>query len=510
VAEVETESSEHEERLFRPPAATYRLTRWVLLRLLGIVYGVAFLALADQVVPLLGERGLLPARDFLAQRALDGEGWLSRPTLFWIDASDRALLGWAWLGALLALAVVVGATNALIMAALWAIHLSFVQVGQVFLGYGWELLLAEAGFLAIFLCPIRDIRPFPGRHDPSPIVMVLYRWLLLRVMLGAGLIKVRGDPCWTDLSCLEFHYETQPLPSPLSPLWHALPRPVLHAGVVFNHLVELIAPLFLLAHRPFRLPAALLTIVFQFFLIASGNLSYLNWLTIAIAVACFDDAALERVLPARLVHRARMRPSIPSGRIARAVPVVLAIGVGVLSVNPVVNLLSPDQRMNASFDPFRLVNTYGAFGVVNRVRRELVIEGTRDPDPAQARWQAYVLPCQPGPLERRPCFVAPWPLRLDWQMWFAAMSTPEQEPWLIHLVWQLLRGDRDLLNLFAHAPFSPDAPPRWIRIRRYRYRFARAGEPGWWVRDREEEWMRPVSLDDPALRADVEAFGWTD
>jgi hypothetical protein len=493
------DDEELEARLFRPERPTYRLTRFVLLRAIGAVYLVAFLSLADQIVPLVGERGLLPAESELAFR----DAFV--PTIFEvIGASDAALLAAAWIGAALALAVVLGATNALLMAALWALQLSFRGVGQIFLGYGWEILLCEVGFLAIFLCPLRDVRPFPKGFDASPVVIGLFRWLLFRLMFGAGLIKLRGAECWRDLTCLDFHYETQPLPSPLSWLWHGLPPPLLHGGVLFNHVVELVVPFGLFGPRWVRLAAGIVTIVFQLFLALSGNLSYLNWLTIAIGLACFDDGQLARVLRKEAPPAAR-----PDG-VRAATPIVLAVVIGMLSVAPVVNMLSPDQVMNASFDPFHLVNTYGAFGSVNRTRRELVIEGTRDEDPVHAQWRAYALPCQPGPVERRPCFVAPWPLRLDWQMWFAARGDePANEDWLVHLLWQILRGDDDVLHLFSHVPFPSRAPPRWVRVQRWRYRFAPGGE-AWWIRDREETWARPLSLDDPALRDYVRTAGWKD
>src|SRR4029077_2002794 len=109
-----------------------------------------------------------------------------------------------------------------------------------------------------------------------------------------------------------------------------------------------------------------------------------------------------------------------------------------------INLLSPDQRMNASFDPFHLVNTYGAFGTVGRERLALSLEGSLGDDRTDdAGFHEYELPCAPSDPARRPCFVAPYPLRLDWQIWFAAMHDDvSASPWLVHLVAQLLRGDR--------------------------------------------------------------------
>lgn len=502
-------ADEEDALAFRPRPATYERTRFLILRGLGLVYLVAFVSLAQQIVPLVGAHGLLPAEAMLASARQEGASAILRaPTIFLaIPASDEALRALAWLGVLLSLLVALGASNALLMAALWVLHLSFVEVGQDFWGFGWEILLAEAGFLAIFLAPLRSVRPFAlSRAPASPIVMVLLRWVVFRVMLGAGLIKLRGDPCWRELTCLDTFYETQPLPSPLSPLWHFAPSLVHRAGVVVNHVVELVLPFGLFGPARVRLVCGLATIAFQLVLIASGNLSYLNWLTIVITLACFDDAQLARIVPARLAERLNEVGS--SDRASRLVPVVLALSVGLLSVDPALNLISPDQQMNASFEPFHLVNTYGAFGSVDTERLALSIEGSLAEDPAdEASYRAYELPCAPGDPRRRPCFVAPYPLRLDWQIWFAAMNADvSRSPWLVHLVAQILDGEGSALTLFSRVPF--DRPPRWVRIRRFRDRFARSG-PSWWRRTLEDaDWMRPMERDDAALRRYLEAMGW--
>jgi hypothetical protein len=294
---------------------------------------------------------------------------------------------------------------------------------------------------------------------------------------------------------------------------HQLPPAVHAGGVLVNHLVELVAPVLVLGPRSTRRTAGALFVGFQVTLIVSGNLSFLNWLTIVPAIACFDDALLLRCVPR--LFRARVEgPALGAasreperGRWHRRVALGYALVVGVLSVGPVMNLLSSRQAMNASFDPLHLVNTYGAFGSVNRFRDELVIEGTPDPLPTEdARWEAYELPCKPGDVDRRPCLVSPYHYRLDWQMWFAAMDSGP-EPWLVELVDKLLRGDRSIAPLLAKDPF-PDRPPRFIRIRIYRYELTRWGSgPAWWKRrllttaDRPEGdvYMRPMSLADPEL-----------
>src|SRR6185369_11190118 len=270
---------------------SYWLTRFLILRLLGVVYLVAFLILVRQGLPLVGHDGLLPADAYLERLAEHfgsrGAAAVEVPSLFWLGVSDQALLGGAWLGAALAALVVAGFANAVLLLVLWALYMSFVNVGQDWYGYGWEIQLLETGFLSVFLCPLADARPFPRLPPPSAVVW-LFRWLIVRIMLGAGLIKLRGDPCWRDLTCLYYHYETQPLPNPLSWWLHFRPHWFHQLGALWNHIVELIIPWFGFGTRPYRHIAGVLLVSFQFFLIFSGNLSFLNWLTIVPALACFD------------------------------------------------------------------------------------------------------------------------------------------------------------------------------------------------------------------------------
>jgi len=493
---------------------SYWLTRFLVLRVLGLVYLAAFASLAWQVLPLLGERGLLPAASWLERvQASAGsrfEGFLLSPSWFWLDVSDPVLLGAALLGVALSLPLLFGFANAIQLALLWSLQLSVVGIGQLWYGYGWEIQLVETGFLAIFLCPLASARAFPASPPPLAVIWLL-RWLIFRIMLGAGLIKLRGDPCWRDLSCLFFHYETQPIPNPLSRAFHFLPHPLLQGGVLMNHAAELVAPWFMLGPRRVRHAAGAAMLGFQCMLIASGNLSFLNWLTIVPILACFDDSLLRRVLPRGLVaHAKRAADAARRSRAQGALALALAALVAYLSVGPVLNLVSPQQVMNTSFDRLALVNTYGAFGTVGRERDEIIFEGTSDENPSQtAQWRAYEFPCKPGDPQRRPCIVSPFQPRLDWQIWFAAMATPSQYPWTLHFVWKLLQGDRGVLRLLANDPF-PEAPPRWVRARFYRYRFADPGDPSgaWWNRELLGDWLPPLSVEDSRLRESLIRLGW--
>ncbi len=495
------------------PPQSYFLTRFVMLRLLGLVYLVAFVVFVEQGRALIGHDGLLPADAFFARVAQHvGSRWggfLELPTLFWLDASDTLMAAVGWIGVALSAFVLAGFANAVMLFVLWALYLSIVHAGQLFYGYGWELQLAETGFLALFLVPLWDARPFPSRPPPA-VTIWLFRWLIFRMMLGAGLIKLRGDPCWRELTCLDFHYETQPIPNPLSRLFHFAPTWVHRAGVLWNHVCELVAPWLAFGPRPFRHVAGVLLVSFQILLIASGNLSFLNWLTIVPALACFDDTFWRRLLPRRLAAAAeRAQAEAKPSRAGRWAAAAMAAVVAVLSIPVVTNLASGSQRMNAAFEPLALVNTYGAFGSVGKERREIVFEGTDDDHPGpDTRWREYEWKCKPGDPARRPCVISPYHYRLDWQVWFAAMETPDEAPWTLHLVWKLLHNDAQTLQLLDGNPF-PDAPPRLIRARLYRYAMAPPGSGAWWRRALLAEWLPPMSVDDPELRLFLQAYGWT-
>ena len=495
-----------------PPS--YWLTRFVLLRLLGALYAVAFLVAINQIIPLIGSNGLLPVGLYLervsAALGSDGAGFLRLPSLFWLGHSDAALLTAAWVGFVLSCVVVAGYANALLLAVLWVLYMSIVHVGQEWYGYGWEIQLTETGFLAIFLCPLLDLRPFPRYAPPMPII-VLFRWLTFRIMLGAGLIKVRGDEVWRNGTALYYHFETQPIPGPLSRWFYFLPRIALQVGIWFNWLAEIVAPFFVFWPRVARHIAGVVIIVFQLNIILSGNLSFLNWLTIVPALACLDDGFWAKILPPMLVRKAeaaaaRAEVSKPMLTTAWVVTAVITV----LSIQPALNIVSPGQIMNTSFDPLDLVNTYGAFGSVGKERFNVVFEGTTDENPSeQATWKPYLYKGLPVALDQRPPQIAPYQLRLDWQMWFAAMSSPADYPWTVNLVWKLLHNEPGAVSLFASNPF-PDQPPRYIRAVLYRYRFAEPGNDQglYWHRDRVGLWLRAMSADDPELIQVLQSAGW--
>ncbi|HET9781498.1 MAG TPA: lipase maturation factor family protein [Candidatus Dormibacteraeota bacterium] len=467
-------------------APDYWLTRLVIERALGVVYLVASLVAVNQFRPLLGERGLLPAPLFLSRVS-----FLQAPSVFHLRYSDSLLLGVSWSGVALSVAVVVGLVDVLppwisilVWFALWALYMSIVNVGQIFYGFGWETLLLEAGFLAIFLGA--------GPTVPMWPLILLFRWLVFRVEFGAGLIKWRGDRCWRDLTCLYYHHETQPMPNPLSWFFHHLPKPLHRVEVLGNFFAQLVVPFFLFTPQPVASIAGVFIVLTQGWLVLSGNFSWLNFLTMTLAFSAFDDRTLSFFI--RVAH-----PHLTALPLWWQIAVVVVtLLVLVLSYRPVRNLISPHQLMNFSFDPFHLVNTYGAFGSITKDRYEIVIEGNADPSGPEDGWKEYEFKGKPGDPHKVPRQFAPYHLRLDWLMWFAAMESPFRHQWLIAFAVRLLEGDRPTLKLLRHSPFAGH-PPAVIRASLYRYRFSswnqlRAGHV-WWVRTYEGEYLPPLSLD---------------
>ncbi|MEP7003408.1 MAG: lipase maturation factor family protein [Chloroflexota bacterium] len=461
------------------------LARLVVERGIGAIYGIAFLVAFRQFTPLLGERGLLPVRDFVTQVP-----FRASPSLFHWRYSDRLLRMCATVGIALSVAVVLGIPDGwpiplemFVWIVLWALYLSIVNVGQTFYSFGWETLLLEAGFLAIFLGP--------AWTTPALPLVYLLRWLVFRLEFGAGLIKMRGDRCWRDLTCLDYHHETQPMPNPLSWYFHRLPKRLHRLEVLGNHVAQLVVPWLLFAPQPVASIAGAIIILTQSWLVLSGNFAWLNLITIVLAFSAFDDTSLGRVLP---IGHGSLDLPVPYAVVALFVTGLVLI----LSYRPTKNLLSSVQQMNASFDPLHLVNTYGAFGSVTKRRYEVIIEGTDDPAPSPtSTWREYEFKAKPGDVMKRPPQYAPYHLRLDWLMWFAAFSSPAYHEWFVPLLARLLANDRPTLALLARNPF-PDQPPRTVRAQLYLYRFTTPAERratgAWWHRDLVREYAPAISL----------------
>lgn len=469
------------------------MVRLLLQRGMAAIYLVAFLSVALQFKPLLGERGLLPVPEFLRQVS-----FRESPSLFHWKYSDRLLDLVAWTGVAISACALAGLTEMgplwLSVGAwllLWVLYLSVVNVGQTFFGFGWESMLLEAGFFTAFLGP--------RWMQPSLIPVLALRWMLFRTELGAGLIKLRHDSCWRDLTCLYFHYETQPLPNPLSWYFHRLPKVSHRFGVIFSHFVQVIVPFGLFAPQPYAAIAAALCTAQQVWLIVSGNYSWLNWLTAVLGIAGMSDAVLH----------AQTRSLAAPGMLWTLLLGVLGVVTLALSIQPVMNLFSKHQKMNYSYNRYHLVNTYGAFGSVGRERYEIIVEGTHDSTPTSATvWKEYGFKGKPGDLYRMPPQIAPYHLRLDWMIWFLPFTVQViggrirvrgYEVWFIHFVKKLLQNDPPTLRLMRVNPFAQEPPTR-VRALFYRYHYTdartRKDTGAWWQRELMGEYLPGVSLED--------------
>lgn len=486
-------------------AVDFGFAREVLQRGIAALYLVAFVSTLNQFRPLLGEHGLLPAPELLHWARTSPRGRLLHPTLFrHVEYTDRRLAALCWAGIAVAAAVVCGIPQLFTpwapmacFLALWLGYMSVVSIGQTFYGFGWEMLLLEAGFLAAFLGSAAE--------PPPTVVIVLLWWLVFRLEFGAGMIKIRGGREWRDLTALTFHHETQPMPGPLSRQAHLLPRWFHKGEVLGNHFAQLVVPWFLFAPLlglwvPGPVPASIgavaagIVIATQLWLIVTGNFAWLNWATVVLAFSAVGLPGIgSPVAPPR-----QDPPWTIDGMPLPWLLVTSAVGVLylVLSWPAVRNLFARRQLMNASFNRWQLANAYGAFGTVTKERIEIVVEGTTDVDPDGATWQEYEFKGKPGDVRRIPRQFAPYHLRLDWLMWFLPLGR-SLEDWFTMFLLRLLEADAATLRLLAADPFSGERP-RWVRAVSYRYRFATREELKAdgvrWVRDRRRPVMGPVSL----------------
>lgn len=478
--------------------ASLTLTTWLFLRLLALVYLAAFVSFTLQAPGLIGSQGILPAADFFGavDRSYGAEKYWLLPSLFWLNPSDTAIVAVGVVGCLLAVSLFLNRWPRLCLVGLYLCYLSLYHAGRVFMSFQWDILLLECGFLAIFL-------------SASPRLFTwLYRWLLFRFMLQSGLVKLMsGDRTWLDLTALDFHFHTQPLPTALA--WYAdkLPHAILQGGVVFTFVVELLLPFFILMPRRPRALAALAFAVFQLSIIATGSYNYFNLLTLCLCLLLLDDQLVAARCPASIRRWASRRAAPPWTPVAGFLSALVAASYLTLSVillgatGSRTALVGIPRQLLAWTEPFHIANSYGLFAVMTTRRDEIVFEGSHD----GREWLAYELPYKPGALDRAPVWAAPHQPRLDWQLWFAALAPREHSPWLQGLIKGLLTGAEPVLALFEHNPF-PTAPPKYIRASLYRYQFtdrdSRRETGDWWTRDYVGTFWPATAWQLPVERAD--------
>jgi predicted DCC family thiol-disulfide oxidoreductase YuxK len=471
-------------------AESYALVSWIFLRLLGAIYIAAFASLGVQIVGLIGQNGILPVGDYLAaaHRAFGDSAYRVLPTLFWVNSGDTVLVAGTVVGALLGLLVFVDKWTRTALVGLFALYLSYVYAGQDFMSFQWDTLLLETGFLAIFLTA------------GSRIVVWLYRWLVFRYLFLAGLVKLlSGDPTWHDLTALEYHFWTQPLPTPLAWFAAQLPSWLLIGGTAATLVIELGSVFLIFLPRRLRAAAACCVLLLQSLIVLTGNYNFFNLLTMAMCVFLFDDAALRRLVPGWLESRAQSRMPLPSRR-ATAIATALALIVAPVGVNRIWQTAARTDlpvlgALTQAVSPLFIVNPYGLFAVMTTTRPEIVIEGSAD----GRVWREYVFRYKPGPLSRPALWNIPHQPRLDWQMWFAALGSPRENLWIVGLMRRLLEGSPPVSALLDANPFA-DAPPKYVRAHLYDYRFAdrdtRTATGQWWVRRLEGLYFPEISLAD--------------
>jgi hypothetical protein len=478
--------------------SSYAIATGLFLRMLGLVYLIAFWSLAVQISGLIGHDGILPAREYLAaasewassqQMGLDRFRLL--PTLCWISTSDAFLVALSAGGAVLAVLLMIGLAPVVLLLLLWIDYLSLSVVCGEFLQYQWDALLLETGLLAIFLAPLALWLPFRGGIDPPRISRWLLWWLLFRLLFGSGVVKLAsGDPTWANLTALAFHYETQPLPTPVAwyadhlPLWF---HKVSTAGTLA---VELLVPWLFFGPRRLRLIGCGLSVALQVIIWTTGNYTFFNLLTIALCLLLLDDRTLEQAgtlvrVPAKVQAAGQGGARWPVWITAVVALVTVPVSFVVLTGSARLDLPGSAivERMAGFIAPFRSVNRYGLFSVMTTTRPEIIVEGSND----GTTWLPYEFKYKAGDLGRPPAWVAPHQPRLDWQMWFAALGQFDQEPWFRNFCGRLLQGSPSVLELLASDPFQ-GSPPKFVRSELFRYHFSDAAtrrrEHTWWTRER--------------------------
>ena len=468
---------------------------------MGVIYLIAFGSLWVQVEGLLGSHGILPVKDFLGaiQKQIGaGERYWLIPSLLWFNASDIALHLLCAGGVFFSLLLILGIAPAAVLFLLWTFYLSLSAVAQDFLGFQWDALLLEAGFLTIFLAPL-SLRPLKSADEPPPsrIILWLLRWLLFRLIFSSGVVKLAShDPMWASLTALTVHYQTQPLPTWIG--WYAHQLPVwfqkFSCGVMFA--VELGIPFLIFGNRRMRLIAAALIAAFQGLIMATGNYCFFNLLTIGLALLLVEDNGWPRRLRRRFSEEGHVRKRGSS----RWITLPLAGVILLVSSVQMLGIFRRDLPTPAGFAevsnllaPFRSINSYGLFAVMTASRPEIVIEGSQD----GITWVPYEFRWKPGDLKKPPGFIEPHQPRLDWQLWFAALSSPVDNPWFLNLCVRLLQGSPQVVALLKDNPF-PEKPPRAVRAVLYDYRFTdfvtRRATGQWWRREYKGLYCPPLSL----------------
>ncbi len=474
------------------PLSSHTIVRWIFLRGIGLVYFIAFASVFVQVLGLIGSQGILPANLFLKEAAQNAGPmpFLICPTLFWLNCSDTALHLLTGAGMFFSGLVMAGVCTGPLLFLLWLMYLSIVTVGGDFMSFQWDVLLLEVGFLSIFYSHFKlldlpwRLSNSPMLPPPSPVVLWLLRFLLFKLMFASGCVKLlSGDVFWQNLTALNYHYWTQPLPTPLGWFAAQLPDWFQKLSVACMFFIELVVPWFIFAPGRLRLIAASLFVFLQVIISLTGNYTFFNLLTIILCVLLLDDGTLQKIMPRQFAL------SIISATVAKPPTLISRVKLSVLVATIVLLTLgrtipitpAPIKYFTYLLSPWCLANGYGLFAVMTTSRKEIIVEASEDGD----NWEPYQFYFKPGDVQRAPPWVAPYQPRLDWQMWFAALGTRRDSPWFAHFVYRLLQGAPDVRLLMQKEPFSGRIP-KFVRASLYDYEFSDWNELTrngvWWKR----------------------------
>jgi len=460
----------------------YGVTASIMTRAIGAIFLIAFISWSVQANGLIGADGILPLQDFFAAvaRQLGKAGYYLVPSAYWIAPSDTTTLILIGIGVVASLTLMANRFAVIGALAAYLAYLSLYYGSQIFMSYQWDRLLLECGVLLILL------------NLNTRISIGLFRLLVFRFMFLSGAVKLlSGDPAWANLSALDYHFETQPLPTPLA--WYAshLPDAMLHFGVAATLVIELILPFFIFMPRNLRLLAAAGFIFLELLIFATGNYNFFNLLTIVMCLSLLDDRIFCR--SRRAAEKRHGRPSV-----WRAIFCTFLL-LGTIQIHATFagrDLPGWERALVSWVNPWALVNGYGVFAVMTTERDELIVQGSDDGE----HWWDYVFRYKPQALDTAPRWVAPHQPRLDWQMWFAALQPAERVYWIDNFVAKLLLGSDDVANLMRPTGHTP----HHIRILRYRYRFGSPAERAvghWWHREYLGIWYPATSLREPEISA---------
>ncbi len=494
-------------RLFdsKQGASDRLLPRWIFLRALGLIYYSAFFSLAFQIRGLIGPHGILPAGEYLQALAerFGHAGYWYAPTLLWISSNSRMLTGICWVGMIASLLLVLNFWPRGMLAVCFLCFLSFVSAAQDFSAYQSDGMLLEAGFIAMYFAPA-GFRPGWGEASPpSRASLFLLIWEGFRIYFESGVAKIMGgDPQWRNFTALDEYYQNGPLPTWIGWYMQHLPH-WFHAATAFVTLaLELGLAWMMFLPRRFRILCFFVVTIWQIGIILSANYTFLNYLVLALGFLLLDDRFLPSYLPgfwkrsclaakeakalgeprAEKDWRKKLRAQFSALKLAfTAVMLTWIFYVTLAEMVWMVKPLPFPTSPVSALEPFRIANRYGLFAGMTRGRYEIEFQGSDDGQ----TWVVYPFRFKPQNPSKAPGIYAPYQPRFDWNLWFASLSSWRQEPIVVRTEQSLLRGDGDVLLLFAGNPF-PHAPPRQVRCVIWQYRFTTPAEKRsqgmWWRR----------------------------